>query len=160
MAESFNGFSKEWLKIKQYCDKAERCHQDVQSKLRSWKLPYEVSQMMIVELIGEKLLNEERYARAYAHDHHEFKHWGKQKIKQGLFRKGVSQALISLALKDIPDADEWEQLKEQATKKWNALSKDSVLQRKGKCIRYLFNKGYDSDQIHRVIRLLAGSDDE
>lgn len=87
MAESFNGFSKEWLKIKQYCDKAERCHQDVQSKLRKWELPHSVSQLMVVQLIGEKLLNEERYARAYAYDHHEFKRWGNKKSSRVYFVK-------------------------------------------------------------------------
>ncbi len=160
MSDTFPGFSKEWLKIKNYCDKAERCHRDVQLKLRAYEVPHDVAQNMVVELIGERLLNEERYARAYAHDHHAFKNWGKQKIKQGLFRKGVSAALIAIALKDIQEEDERENLKILAKRKWDSLPKDAPVKRKGKVMRYLFNKGFDVDQIQKVISLLSGGDDE
>ncbi|MEY3599021.1 MAG: hypothetical protein RL521_1443 [Bacteroidota bacterium] len=160
MSDTFPGFSKEWLKIKHYCDKAERCHRDVQLKLRSYEVPNEIAQNMVVELIGEKLLNEERYARAYAHDHHAFKSWGKQKIKQGLFRKGISKALIALAMQDIPDEDEQENMRILAKMKWESLAKDTIIKRKGKVMRYLFNKGFDAEQIQKAIRILAGADDE
>jgi regulatory protein len=105
-------------------------------------------------------LNEERYARAYAHDHHAFKNWGKQKIKQGLFRKGISKALIALALQDIPDEDEQENMRILAKRKWESLAKDTIIKRKGKVMRYLFNKGFDAEQIQKAIRILAGADDE
>lgn len=160
MSDTFPGFSKEWLKIKHYCDKAERCHRDVQLKLRNYEVPNEIAQNMVVELIGEKLLNEERYARAYAHDHHAFKNWGKQKIKQGLFRKGISKSLIALALQDIPDEDEQENMRILAKRKWDSLAKDTIIKRKGKVMRYLFNKGFDAEQIQKAIRILAGADDE
>jgi regulatory protein len=159
MASGLVGFSKEWLKIKQYCDRAEHCHLDVKKKLYQWDLPTEIVQQMLALLIEENLLNEERYAKAYANDHYRFKNWGKRKIKQGLALKGVSETLIELAISQIPDEEEFEILQQLANQKWKIL-KDPPLKRKFKVMRFLFGKGFDSALITKVMDQLAGDLDE
>lgn len=144
-----------WSKIKAYCDKAERCHWDVQNKLNRMSVPFREHGFWIAKLIEGNFLNEERFARAYAHDHHAFKKWGLQKIKQGLKQKRISDSLIQVVLKDIPAEDEWEMLLACAKKKWNNLTESNHLKKKMKLTRYLFNKGFNATAIQKVVHQLS-----
>ena len=70
-------------------------------------------------LIAENYLNEERFAIHYAGGKFRMKHWGKNKIKQALKQKQVSDYCIKKALKEIDDTDyikTFEKLVEQKMK--------------------------------------------
>lgn len=147
-----------WSKIKAYCDKAERCHWDVQRKLIRMAVPYHEQGVWIAKLIEGNFLNEERFAHAYVHDHHAFKKWGWQKIKQGLKQKRISDALISLVLKDVPKDEEWILLEACAIKKWKALAEPHPIKKKIKLTRYLFNKGFEAGAIQQMVNRLSGDE--
>jgi regulatory protein len=150
-----------WLKIKAYCDRAERCHQDVQQKLMRWEVPHFLAQGWISELIAENLLNEERYARAYVHDHVAFRQWGASKIKQGLRRKGISKPLIDVVLRDLPAEDEEEQALVAGKRKWNQLkTKGPVKVQRMKLMRHLYGKGFSMDIMEKVIPRIVQETDE
>jgi regulatory protein len=150
-----------WLKIKAYCDRAERCHQDVQQKLMRWEVPHFLAQGWISELIAENLLNEDRYARAYVHDHVAFRQWGASKIKQGLRRKGISKPLIDVVLRDLPAEDEEEQALVAGKRKWNQLkTKGPVKVQRMKLMRHLYGKGFSMDIMEKVIPRIVQETDE
>ena len=138
-------------KIFAYCNKAERCHSEVRNKLFVWKIPVQMHDEILAELITENLLNEQRYALAYAHDHLVFRKWGREKIRQGLMRKNVSSTLISLALSSIEDEIEKYNLKTCADQKWRRLKDDSILKKRMKLTRYLYGKGFEMDEIQEVV---------
>jgi regulatory protein len=150
-----------WLKIKAYCDRAERCHQDVRQKLIQWSIPHFMAQAWISELIAENLLNEERYARAYVHDHVAFRQWGASKIKQGLRRKGISKPLMDAVLRDLPVEDEEEQALVAGKRKWNQLkTKGPVKVQRMKLMRHLYGKGFSMEIMERVIPMIVQETDE
>ena len=150
-----------WLKIKAYCDRAERCHQDVQQKLMRWEVPHFMAQGWISELIAENLLNEERYARAYVHDHVAFRQWGASKIKQGLRRKGISKPLIDAVLRDLPMEDETEQALIAGKRKWKQIGHKGVKnQQQMKLMRHLYSKGFGMSILEKVIPLIVQETDE
>src|ERR1700693_812271 len=64
-------------KIKQYCAYQERCHAEVKDKLYSFGLHRKDVDEIIVLLIGENYLNEERFAIQYAGGKFRMKHWGR-----------------------------------------------------------------------------------
>ena len=84
-------------KIKQYCAYQERCHAEVKDKLYSFGLHRKDVDEIIVLLIGENYLNEERFAIHYAGGKFRINHWGKNKIKQALKQKRVSDYCIKKA---------------------------------------------------------------
>nr|MDQ6905158.1 RecX family transcriptional regulator [Bacteroidota bacterium] len=92
-------------KIKQYCAYQERCHAEVKDKLYSFGLHRKDVDEIIAGLIGENYLNEERFAIQYAGGKFRIKHWGKNKIKQALKLKQVSEYCIKKALKEIDYSD-------------------------------------------------------
>ncbi|HSQ44480.1 MAG TPA: regulatory protein RecX [Ginsengibacter sp.] len=135
-------------KIKQYCAYQERCHAEVKDKLYSFGLHRKEVDEIIVLLIGQNYLNEERFAIHYAGGKFRIKHWGKNKIKQALKQKQVSYYCIKKALKEIDDTDyirAFEKLSEQKIK--TLKSEKNIFIKKKKLQDFLLMKGYESDLV-------------
>ena len=139
-------------KIKQYCAYQERCHAEVKDKLYSFGLHRKEVDEIIVLLIGENYLNEERFAIQYAGGKFRIKHWGKHKIKQALKQKQVSDYCIKKALKEIDDTDykkTFEKLVEQKMKTLN--SEKNIFIKKKKLQDFLLMKGYESELVREEV---------
>lgn len=135
-------------KIKQYCAYQERCHTEVKDKLYSFGLHRKEVDEIIVQLIGENYLNEERFAIQYAGGKFRIKHWGKHKIKQTLKQKQVSDYCIKKALKEIDDADYRKTFEKLVEQKLNTLkSEKNIFIKKKKLQDFLLMKGYESDLV-------------
>ncbi|MCX6352570.1 MAG: RecX family transcriptional regulator [Bacteroidetes bacterium] len=57
-------FPEALQKLRKYCAYQERCHQEVRKKLAEWGFDNEDKDKIIVQLMEEGFLNEERYAKA------------------------------------------------------------------------------------------------
>jgi regulatory protein len=139
-------------KIRQYCAYQERCHVEVRDKLYSFGLYKKDVEQIISDLIGENYLNEERFAIQFAGGKFRIKHWGKNKIKQALKQKQVSDYSIKKALKEIDDADytkTFEKLVEQKLK--TLKSEKNIFIKKRKLQEFLLMKGYESDLINKEV---------
>ncbi len=103
-------------------------------------------------LIQQGLLNEERFARAYARGKWRMKQWGKQKIIYQLRQKKISEYCIRKGLSEI-DGTEYEQILEQlAEKKARELkSERNIFTKKAKIYRFLVQKGFENDLIQAII---------
>lgn len=140
-------------KIKQYCAYQERCHAEVRDKLYSFGLNKSEVEEIISELIIENYLNEERFAIHYAGGKFRMKQWGKNKIKQALKFKQVSEYCIKKALKEI-DENEYEKtfhkLTEQKLK--TLKSEKNIFIKKRKLQDFLLQKGYESELVKEAVR--------
>ena len=139
-------------KIKQYCAFQERCHAEVKDKLYSFGLHRKEVDEIIVLLIGENYLNEERFAIQYAGGKFRIKHWGKHKIKQALKQKQVSDYCIKKALKVIDDADYRETFEKLVEQKLGTLkSEKNIFIKKKKLQDFLLMKGYESELVNAAV---------
>ena len=140
------------LKAESYCAYQERAQQEVRDKLYEWGLHENEVENIIVELISDNFLNEERFAKAYVSGKFRMKGWGMIKMKQHLKAKRVSEPLIKIALREI-DLDEYEQkLEELIEKKVGNKAQKISLAEKAKLIRYLQSKGYESHLIFEKLK--------
>lgn len=131
--------------ITHYCRYQERCHQQVRDKLYELGCTTPEVDEAIAEVIEAGLLNEERFARAYARGHFRMKQWGRRKILQGLKQHKISEYCIKKAMTEIDDEEYEATLKRLAQKKLQELkSEKNMIARKGKTQRYLLQKGYES----------------
>ena len=139
-------------KIKQYCAYQERCHADVRDKLYSFGLNKMEVEEIIAALIGENYLNEERFAIHYAGGKFRMKQWGKNKIKQSLKLKQVSDYCIKKALQEI-DSKEYEKtfqkLVEQKLK--TLKSEKNIFIKKRKLQDFLLQKGFENEMIREEV---------
>jgi len=89
--------------IQKWCDKCERAHSEVLTKLYRWGVEKEEASSLLAELISGNYLNEERFAKAFAKDKSQINGWGWQKIKAALSSKGVSSKNLKSAKGEIAD---------------------------------------------------------
>lgn len=134
-------------KIQKYCAYQERAHSEVVTKLKSFGLTEVAVDALVLELLQLNFLNEERFARAYASGKFRMKKWGKQKIKQGLKQKQVSEKCIELGLSEIDENEYLTALKSVLERKWETTKESNPFAKKKKVANYLFNRGFESDMI-------------
>lgn len=145
--------------IYRYCNYQERCHKDVKNKLYELGAnTSEVNQLM-AEVIEAGLLNEERYARAFARGKFRIKQWGKVKIVQHLKADQVSEYCIRKALQEIDGDEYYAVLQKLAAKKLRELKPErNSLVNKVKLFRFLAQRGFETDLINDVVREIMNPD--
>ena len=139
-------------KAEHYCAYQERSQQEVRDKLYEWGLHNAQVENLIVQLIQTNFLNEARFANAYAQGKFNQKGWGKQKIKQGLKFKKVSDVLIKKALNTIDDDDYSSTLKQILEKKARLLGEKDPFKKRYKLHQYALSRGYENDIISDILK--------
>jgi regulatory protein len=67
-------------KLEYYCAYQDRCHQEVYQKMFSFSLNTYEKEELMVYLIENNFLNEERFAQSFTRGKHNYKKWGKVRI--------------------------------------------------------------------------------
>ncbi|MDV2446949.1 recombinase RecX [Elizabethkingia anophelis] len=134
-------------KLINYCVYQDRCHKEVEEKVRDFLLIPEAKDEILLYLIKENYLNEERFTRSYIRGKFYIKHWGKQKIKLHLKMKGISEKLIQNCMDEIYEDDYIKQIQIFAEKLLPTYKGLNYFQRKNKLIRFLVTKGYEYELI-------------
>lgn len=147
------------LAITRFCNYQERSQQEVRDKLYSLGLHPSQVEQVIAELIESGLLNEERFAKAYARGKFRLKHWGKIKIIQGLKRHRISAYLIQKATKEIDASEYFATALLLGEAKWQKLTKErSEAVRKQKVRNFLLQKGYEWSVIAEVLSTIVAAE--
>jgi regulatory protein len=138
-----------------YCKYQERCHQEVRNKLYELGCTTPEVERQLARLIEANALNEERFARAFAGGKFRMKQWGREKIKQQLKLRKISDYCIRKAMAEIDEEDYDKTLRKLAYKKMDEIRGDrSPLSRKSKLYRYLLQKGYERDLVIDLVKEL------
>lgn len=140
-------------KIQSYCAYQERCHAEVREKLYSYGLYKKDVEQIIVTLIQENFLNEERFAQAYASGKFRMKKWGRNKIKQGLKARYISDYCIKKAMKEIDEEEYAATLKKIIEKKAKTVKEKKLMIKKYKVAAYAISRGFESDMVWDVINV-------
>jgi regulatory protein len=138
-------------KAASFCAYQERSLSEIKEKLYEWEASQEEAEEIINQLIKEKYVDEERFAKIYAGSKFRTKRWGRLKIKYMLKQKHISTALISKGLQEINAEEYYKTLKTLAIQKKDTLKNkfDKV-----KLYNYLVSKGFESDLVQEVLREL------
>lgn len=145
-------------KLKHYCAYQERCHAEVQEKLRKLEVPWQEHDGIIAVLVEERFLNEERFARLFARSKMRQKQWGAQKIKQALQQKRVSDYCIRQAMKEL-ETEEYDSIMANAArKKLDSLHNETPYIQKNKLAQYLLRKGFGSEAVWKLVSRLVSED--
>lgn len=136
-------------KLEHFCAYQERCEADVRKKLVS--LPISVAQReeVVRRLKEHDFINDERYTECFIRGKMRENQWGRVKIKQALFAKGVDAQIVSDKMAEI-DEDEYNQLLQDVLDKWKRQNAGDADNR-SKLIRAMLNKGFEVDKIMQAI---------
>lgn len=147
------------------CSKAEYCSGQIKRKLLRWRqkdllegragFSDEQIEEIINKLVGDRYVDEARFAGAYVRDKARFSKWGKVKIAYNLRNMGVSEHIISSSLAEneaLLGGDTLDQLLERKYKQLK--ESDSVDVKKQKLIRFALGRGFEYNQIISKIKNL------
>ena len=104
---------------------------------------------LIESLRIEGLLCDQRFAESYVRYRAQTGH-GPIKIRAELHQRGISAALADQAI-DASDIDWWQCLTEVWDKKYAHLAASMDRKMKEKCMRFLYQRGFDSTMITKVL---------
>ncbi len=145
-------------KIEHYCAYQERCHEEVEQKLRSMKMDSDEIDRIIAHLINDNFLNEERFACSFARGKHRIKHWGKIRITNELKFRGINQTLINIALKEISPEEYYSNFDSLANRHWESIRESNSLKKRKKFCDFMLRKGFESHLVYEKVREFESSD--
>ncbi len=139
------------LKLMQYCAYRERSQKEVEEKLREMRMIPAACEQIIIKLMQEDFLNEERFARSFVRGKFRIKKWGRVKIKQELKLRNISSPVIKLAMTEIEEKEYLQNLYNLAEKKLPLINETNPFKKKKKLYDFLSSKGYESHLILEVL---------
>lgn len=138
-------------KLQRYCAYQDRCHKEVAQKLKDMQMIPQASEQIIMTLIEENFLNEERFAMAFVRGKFKIKKWGRRRLISELKQRNISNYLVNKALGQISDMEYKTTFETLAHKKANSLKGGSVLKKKKKLADYLLYRGWEPHLVYEKI---------
>ena len=107
------------------------------------------------------VVDDAAYARAFARGRFSGRGYGPARLRQDLIKKGVAREAIDAALAELTEAEDLGgAAREQAQKKWRALSsEDDLRKRKKKTLDYLMRRGFGFDSARSAVDAAAEQDE-
>ena len=139
----------------QYCAYRDRSQKEVEDKLLEMRMIPEAREQIIIKLMQEDFLNEERFARSFVRGKSRIKKWGRLRIKQELKLKDISAPIIKLAMTEIDEDQYMSTLYALAEKKLNLLKEPNRLKRRKKLSDHLLQKGYEAGLVYEITNSLT-----
>lgn len=143
-------------KIEQYCVYQDRCHKEVEQKMFDYNLIPEAKEMILLSLIKDNFLNEERFSKSFARGKFRIKNWGKQRIVRELKMKDISAYNIKTALKEIDESEYISTIYRITENRNDVISESNIYKRKQKLIGFLMRKGFENELIFKVVNEVVG----
>ncbi len=136
------------------CSQKECCEKDVMEKMERLGADESLQARIMAYLIDERYIDEERYCRGFVHDKKEYNRWGRVKIEQALYMKGIDRQASAQALDEIAE-EEWIDIlvplikqKQRTTKGRNAYEVSQKL------LRFAIGRGFTFSQARSAMNAL------
>ncbi len=142
-------------KLEYYCAYQERCHKEVVAKLQQMNMIPEAINHIVVHLINNNYLNEERFAKEFVLGKFSTKKWGRLRLTRELKQRNISKYNIDAAFKLISEATYLKTFNELANKKAAQLREPNKLKRKKKLADYLLYRGWEPHLVYQKVNELC-----
>lgn len=147
-------FKEVQLKLEYYCSYQERCHQEVVQKGYDLGMNPQEIDVIVVHLLQNNFLNEERFARSFARGKHRIKKWGKIRIVNELKFRHISTNNIKYALTEISESEYYDTFQNIAERHWETIRETDIQKKKKKWCDYLLRKGWESHFVYEKMKEL------
>ena len=141
-------------KLESFCVYQDRCHKEVEKKLSEYNLISEAKDNILLHLLQENFLNEERFSKSFARGKFRIKKWGKQRITRELKKRDISSYNIKTALKEIDEEEYIATLYGLVEKKNKLVTDTNVFKRRKKVADYLLYRGFESNLVYEAINTI------
>lgn len=136
------------------CNASEQCSYDLLRKLASWGISQTDTARIMERLVSTRLLDDRRFAGAYARDKMRYSLWGRLKIRAGLYAKRVSRDDIDDAIASL-DTEEYAEAARRAVMSAAARhERPLTYESKMKILRHCASRGFELSVIAPLVRNL------
>jgi regulatory protein len=153
MAKKFLTEAEIWLKVTRWCDYQERSQQEARDKLYSLGLHKSDVENLIVRLISDGFVNEERFAIAYARGKFRISEWGRIKIKLALQQKKISEYCIKRGMAEIDEEEYHATILRLIQKKLDKCNEENPLLCKNAAVRYVISRGFEPNLVFNLLQM-------
>lgn len=115
----------------------------------------------IKKLQGKKYIDDERYCEMFINDKINISKYGKRKIKQALYEKGIDRDIIEDKLSKVTNEEETKRAYMIGAKKLRTIKEEDIRKKTMKLSNYLVNKGFEYSAVKKAVsKLLDNKFDE
>ena len=133
------------------CALAEPSSGAMLEKMLRWQLSEDARQRVLDRLIDEKFVDDERFARLFVREKIRFDRWGRRKIEQALYQKGVASDISRRVLDEVDDEAYVVELKKLIAAKRRSVQAESDYEMRAKLTRCALGRGFGYEVIRRCI---------
>ena len=119
--------------------------------MRRWQLSEDARERVLDRLIDEKFVDDERFARLFVREKIRFDRWGRRKIEQALYQKGVASDISRRVLDEVDDEAYVAELKKLIAAKRRSVQAESDYEMRAKLTKYALGRGFDYNVIRQCI---------
>lgn len=134
------------------CSTGEKCQHDVREKMITWGLDEEDANKAILYLVGNKFIDEQRFATFFVRDKLRFNKWGRVKIRYALSQKKVATEIIDACISTIDPVVYNDILDQIIQNKIKSIGQPNTVQNKSKLLRFAAQRGFTSSEIFDAIK--------
>jgi len=149
-----------YQKLSALCARSEHCQHDLLEKMLQWGVSQEEQAAVMERLVGERYVDDERYARAFVQDKVRYNRWGRRKVEQALWLKHIDKGIIQMVLDEVGSSDYLDVLRPLLKQKRRELAAKAVggwgRAQQAKLIQFALSRGFTMD----VIKQCVDVDDE
>ncbi len=149
-----------YLQLAQLCARSEHCQYELTEKMRRWGMSDEAQARVMARLVGERYVDDERYARAFVRDKIRYNKWGRRKVEQALWAKHVGDDISERVLGEVGDDEYLSVLRPLLQQKRRSVKADSDYERNQRLVKFALGRGFTYDIIRQCIGGDIGDVDE
>ena len=138
-------------KLSALCARAEHSSGEMLEKMRRWQLSEDARERVLDRLIDEKFVDDERFARLFVREKIRFDRWGRRKIEQALYQKGVASDISRRVLDEVDDEAYIAELKKLIAAKRRSVQAESDYEMRAKLTKYALGRGFGYNVIRQCI---------
>lgn len=141
-------------KLMALCARGEHSSGEMLQKMRLWGIDEEAQARIMARLVGEKFVDDERFTRAFVNDKIKYNQWGRRKIEQALWAKGIDSDMQRRVLDEIDENLYLDALRPLLKSKSRSICARNEFDRQMKLVRFAMGRGFSMEQINRCYELL------
>ena len=140
-----------YLQLAQLCARSEHCQHDMQEKMRRWGMSDEAQARVMQRLVGERYVDDERYARAFVRDIIRYNKWGRRKVEQALWMKRIDDDIRERVLGEVDDGEYLAVLRPLLKQKCRSTKAATDYELNQKLVKFALGRGFTFDIIRQCI---------
>jgi len=133
------------------CARGEHSSGEMLQKMRLWGLADEAQARIMERLTKDRFVDDERFARAFVNDKIKYNQWGRRKIEQALWAKGVDRDVQQRVLNAVDDEEYIKVLRPLLRSKERSISARNEFERQMKLIRFAQSRGFSMAEIEKCL---------